>query len=710
MDHIRIDAGETSLILACAQASSPRIVHWGRWLSDAVVVSELNVLATRQHVFGSELDNVEPSLTMEPGTGFAAAAGLAAHRAGQDWGSRLLVEKAEQTGSTATILARDPVTQVGIQYGFGADPETGLLQITAELTNHGDSPLAVDQMATLCLPIPREMTDIISFSGRWAGEFFREQLARFRGTWLRENRRGRTSHDSFPGVILCEGKTGEQSGEAYGLHLAWSGNHQIRVDTLGSGDVVTSLGAFLYPGEIILAPGESYRSPAIVAGYTSQGLSALSRQFHTHARDKLLRPDVRSRPRPVHYNSWEAVYFDHDIDQLKAMASKAAEVGVERFVLDDGWFGSRRNDRSGLGDWIVSDDVYPEGLAPLVDHVTALGMEMGIWFEPEMVNPDSDLYRAHPDWVLQIEAVEQVPFRHQLVLDISRPEVADYLFEKIDAILGSHKIGYVKWDMNRDLNHPGGQDGQPNAFAQVQALYDLIERIRDAHPTVEIESCSSGGGRADFGILAHSDRIWTSDSNDARDRQSIQRGASFFFPLNVIGSHVGPRQCHITGRTLTMEMRAATAMIGHMGAELNLLTEPAADLETLKAAIALYKEHRQLLHSGDMYRLDSAESLNISGIVATDKSQALYSVACMTSQAETFLPRLKLAGLDAARRYRIKLIWPQGWRSITSPSIVDAMDLTNEGSVHSGEALQTLGLQLPTAFPETVLLFHLGTE
>lgn len=708
MDHIRIDAGEASLIIACAPGSSPRIVHWGRRLSNMIDVLELDSLATRQHVFGSELENVVPSLTMEPGTGFTGVSGLAAHRAGQDWGSRLLVERAKQNDCSAAIHVRDPATQIGIQYGFVAHPNTGLLQITAELTNQGDSPLTVDNMATLCLPVPREMTDIIGFSGRWAGEFDRERLARFRGTWLRENGRGRTSHDSFPAVVLCESKAGEQSGEAFGLHLAWSGNHQIRVDTLGSGDVVASLGALLFPGEVILARGENYRSPSIFAGYTSQGLSSLSRQFHTYVRQNLLRPNVQSRPRPVHYNSWEAVYFNHDIDQLKAMASKAVEIGIERFVLDDGWFGSRRNDRSGLGDWVVSDDVYPDGLKPLVDHVTGLGMEMGIWFEPEMVNPDSDLYRAHPDWILQVKGVEQVPFRNQYVLDISRPEVADYLFGRIDAVLNDHDIGYVKWDMNRDLNHPGGQDGQPKAFAQVQALYDLIDRIRAAHPAVEIESCSSGGGRADFGILAHTDRIWTSDSNDALDRQSIQRGASFFFPLNVIGSHVGPRQCHITGRTLSMEMRAATAMIGHMGAELNLLTEPESDLETLKDAIALYKEHRDLLHSGDMYRQDSVAEFNISGIVAADKSEALWSVAFMTSQPETFPPRLRFAGLETNRRYRVRLIWPQDWRSITSPSIVEAMDLTGEGSVHNGEALKILGLQLPTAFPETVLLFHLS--
>jgi alpha-galactosidase len=352
--------------------------------------------------------------------------------------------------------------------------------------------------------------------------------------------------------------------------------------------------------------------------------------------------------------------------------------------------------------------VYPDGLKPLVDHVTSLGMEFGIWFEPEMVNPDSDLFRAHPDWVLQIEGVEQVPFRTQYVLDISRAEVADYLFERIDAILSDHAISYIKWDMNRDLSHPGGTGGMARAVAQVHALYALLDRIRAAHPHVEIESCSSGGARADMGVLAHSDRVWTSDSNDAIDRQQIQRGASFFLPPEVLGCHVGPAHCHVTGRRLSMAMRAATALTGHMGLELNLLTEREAEFEELKAAIVLHKKHRALLHDGELFRLDTAPEHLAYGIVARDKSEALFSLAYMTGDAHVLPGRLRFAGLDPERNYRLRLIWPLHWTAVKAPSLMEALDLGGKGTAFSGDVLMKAGMQLPHAQPETCLLFHLA--
>ncbi len=710
MSEIRFDAGEMTLMVDAAIGAPPRIAYWGKRLSPCASFADVAVLKTRQGAHGNENVNVVSSLSLEPGTGFMGLSGISAHRDGKDWDSRFVVDAVTQYEGNTTICVSDARTRIALSYHIKCYSRTGLLQIVTTLTNNGDAPLTLDNMATACLPIPQKMSDIIGFSGRWSDEFRRERLARFPGTYLRENRRGRTSHDSFPAIFLCTDSTREQSGEAFGLHLAWSGNHRIRVDTVSDGRVFASLGALLFPGEVQLASGESYASPPIIAGYSASGLSALSRQFHDHVRHNLLRPSVRNRPRPVHYNSWEAVYFDHDIDQLKAIADKAAAVGVERFVLDDGWFGSRRNDRSGLGDWTVSDAVYPNGLTPLIDHITGLGMEMGIWFEPEMVNPDSDLYRAHPEWVLRIEGVEQIPFRHQYVLDISRRDVADYLFAQIDAILRDHDIGYIKWDMNRDLNHPGDVYGRPRAHAQVQALYDLIDRIRHAHPDVEIESCASGGGRADMGILAHTDRIWTSDTNDAIDRQAIQRGASYFLPLNVLGSHVGPRHCHVTGRTVSMTTRAATALMGHMGVELNLLTEPEQDLDELKDAITLYKAHRDLLHSGDLFRLDSVSSLNALGVIATDQGEALFSLAYLTGHSTTLPTQMAFDGLDPASQYRIKLVWPRDWRSVSSPSIVDAMALGNDGSMFSGDALMTIGMQLPLSLPETVLLFHLTRE
>jgi alpha-galactosidase len=706
MGYIRFDGGETTFILNCSVGSPPSILYWGRRLSDLTAAATLALLTARQGGPGSADTPVTPSLALEPGLGLLGPSGFAAHRAGQDWGSLFRVVSATQTDRQATIVCADPRTQLRLDYLISVDPASGVLTVGATLINEGDQLLDLTEMATACLTLPQKMTEIIGFSGRWSDEFRREHLSRFTGGYVRENRRGRTSHDSFPAVILCTPQTSEEAGEAYGLHLAWSGNHRIRVDSLNTGQVLASLGALLMPGEIRLNAGDHYKSPDIIAAYSSSGLSALSRHFHHHVRTHILRPSTRAKIRPVHYNTWEAVYFDHDLDRLKAIATRAADIGCERFVLDDGWFGSRRDDLSGLGDWTVSNAVYPAGLDPLINHVTGLGMEMGIWFEPEMVNPDSDLYRAHPDWALRIEGVDQVPFRHQYVLDVSRAEVADYLFAQIDAILRDHPIGYIKWDMNRDLNHPGDAEGQARAHAQVAALYTLIDRIRAAHPAVEIETCSSGGARPDMGILAHTDRIWTSDTNDAIDRQAIQRGASFFLPLDVMGAHVGPKHCHVTGRTLSMEMRAGTALMGHMGLELNLSTEPLEELAILKSAIALHKRHRALLHHGDFYRLDMPDYLNGVGVVAVDKSEALYSVAFLKGHAATLPDRLYVRGLDGEATYRVRLIWPNNWTPKSTPSILTALELNGEGTLISGEALMQVGMQLPLTVPEAVFHFH----
>jgi alpha-galactosidase len=323
-----------------------------------------------------------------------------------------------------------------------------------------------------------------------------------------------------------------------------------------------------------------------------------------------------------------------------------------------------------------------------------------------MVNPDSDLYRTHPDWVLEIEGIAQIPYRDQYVLDIARTEVSQYLFDAIAAILRTYDISYIKWDMNRDLNHPGGAHGHARAVVQVTALYALIDRIRASFPGVEIETCSSGGGRPDLGILAHTDRIWTSDTNDAIDRQKIQRGASYFLPLDVLGTHVGPGHCHQTGRQLSMAMRAGTALFGHMGMELNLLNAPDADLAVLKDAIALHKQYRPLLHCGDFYRLDGPEYINAVGVIAHDKSEALFSVAMLTGHATTLPCRLRLAGLSPNLRYALKLVWPINWHPKNPPEAHDVPDLSL-GIEMKGDILMKVGIQLPTTQPETILLFHL---
>ncbi len=708
MQYLRLDAADSTVIFACAVGAPLSLLYWGALLPAEVDAAEIGNLAIRQGMHGVADMSLPLSLAMEPGLGHPMLQGFAAHRSGREWGSLFAVCKVEARAGGAIIVCRDERTRLGLEYSIDFDAAAGILRLSSTLTNYGAETLDLNEMATACLPIPTAMTDIIGFTGRWTQEFGRERVKRTSGTYLRENRSGRTSHFSYPALLLAGADTNESAGEVYGLHLAWSGNHRLRVDTLTDGRVLASMGALLFPGEIRLAPGQSFAAPEIVGAYSAHGFSALSQKFHAHAREKLLRPAMRAKPRPVHYNTWEAVYFDHGTDRLKEIASRAAALGVERFVLDDGWFGGRRDDTSGLGDWYVSDAVYPEGLKPLVDHVTGLGMEFGIWFEPEMVNPDSDLYRAHPDWVLHIEGVDQVPFRTQYVLDIARAEVADYLFERIDAILSDHDISYIKWDMNRDLSHPGGPNGQVRAVPQVHALYALLDRIRAAHPNLEIESCSSGGARADMGVLAHSDRVWTSDNNDALDRQQIQRGASFFLPPEILGCHVGPARCHVSGRRLSIAIRAATALTGHMGLELNLLTERQSDLDQLKLAISLHKEHRNLLHDGDLHRLDTSPQHLAFGVVAKDRSEALYSVTYMASDPHVLPSQLRFAGLDAERSYRIRLVWPPHWQAVKAPSLIEQLDLGGEGAVFSCAALMHAGMQLPHAQPETCLLFYLS--
>ena len=404
----------------------------------------------------------------------------------------------------------------------------------------------------------------------------------------------------------------------------------------------------------------------------------------------------------MHFNTWEAMYFDLSLERLQALADSAAELGVERFVLDDGWFKNRKSDRAGLGDWTVEETVFPDGLGPLIETVQARGMEFGLWIEPEMVNPDSDLYRAHPDWILSTPPAPLILSRNQLVLDLTRAEVQDYLFNCIDGLLSQYPIAYLKWDMNRTINQPGNTEGRAVTHYQTMSLYQLLGRVRAAHPLVEIESCSSGGGRADFGILAYTDRIWPSDSNDALDRLAIQKGFSMFFPAEFMGAHVGPKDCHITGRSISMATRAGVALFGDMGIEANLLDMDKDEKAELTAAVALHKQHRQLIHSGELVRLDTQDFENSFGIVAEDREEALFSYTLLASSPNTHAGRLHFSGLNPDRLYTVDIIWPLK-PSSSSPSILDRIN----GAVISGDALIHAGLQLPIMQPETLLVFHL---
>jgi alpha-galactosidase len=479
----------------------------------------------------------------------------------------------------------------------------------------------------------------------------------------------------------------------------WSGNSRHLVEKLPTGKTHLGAGELLLPGEIILEPGQSYVAPTVVATYSSAGIDQISDRIYRWLRARPNHPTA-NRPRPVTLNVWEAVYFNHNLEKLLQLADVAKEVGVERMVLDDGWFGSRRNDSKGLGDWVVSKDVWPEGLGPLIDRVKSNGMEFGLWFEGEMVNPDSDLYRAHPEWILKTGDRVPPEARHQQVLDLTHPDAFQHVLDSVDAILSNNDISYIKWDHNRVLTEPSHL-GQAAGHNQTLAIYRLFDELKKKHPGLEIESCSSGGGRIDLGMAQHVDRFWTSDSNDALERQYIQRYTQIAIPPELLGSHIGPTLGHITGRTHRLSFRAITALFGHAGIEWDLTETTEQERSHLKSWTDYYKKNRSLIHSGRAVRVDQAdETTFVHGVVAQDQSRALFAFVQLRPASGTAPASIRIEGLDPSATYRVVAEQPAGeamFMSQKSPGWLT-------GAVLTGEALASIGLLPPILAPENAIL------
>ncbi len=697
-----LNSEQSSLVIDCRN-NAAAILYWGPRLSESTNAGMLAALATRQRAPARAEIEAPVSLSPELGAGFTGSAGIRVHRDGRQWGVYSRIEAVtREPDNRLRIASVCDATRIGIVHWLGLDEASNVLTASTEISNGGDSMLAVDFCGAPTVPVAPHFDRILGFAGRWSGEFRLQNVERFTGCYLRENRAGRTSHDTFPGVVLHTQHTSESGGAAFALHLGWSGNHSLRVDELSDGRSYAQLGEWFYPGELCLEPGESYRSPTLYGAHSDEGFSGLSQRLHRYVRQNLTASRMRGRTKLVHFNTWEAVYFDLSLETLCRLADAAADVGAERFVLDDGWFRNRRSDESGLGDWYVDETVFPDGLQPLVEHVNGRSMDFGLWVEPEMVNADSDLFRSHPEWVLDAAPAPLLAARHQFVLDLTRAEVRDHLFECLDALLRAFPIRYLKWDMNRDISQPGGRDGRPVTHLQTLAFYELLQRVREAHPEVEIESCSSGGGRADFGVLAHVDRIWTSDNNDALDRLRIQKGFSFFFPAEFMGAHVGPATCHVSGRHIGMAMRAGVAMFGDMGVEADLLAMSQAEKDELTAAVALHKKHRELIFDGDLFRLDSEDHEIGFGIVSRDRRQALFTYALLDTPPHSAPGRYRFRGLLPDELYAVTIAWPQETRSY-STSILDVI----AGAPVSGDALMEAGMQLPILPPQSILILHL---
>ena len=593
-----LHSAEASLVLECLPTGAPLWRHLGARVDPA----KLPPLADTRTAASFSLDRDVPLSTAPPaGLGWFGPEMLAVRRDGQACPVQFGPPELSQQDDAITIRLRDEVAGVLLEQRITLAPG-GALLFDAWIENTGADPLCVDWLASALLPLPASSSGQISWRGRHNAELVECAEPMPAQHWERGGRRGISGHGGPPGVVvLGEGAT-HHAGLVHALQLAWSGDSRIAIERNDEGFWVLSAGAALAPGEVELAEGDSYTSPQAILAVSAQGRNGASAQHHAAVRAMLTWPGDAMRPRPVHLNSWEACYFDHDEARIGDLAEAAAAIGIERFVLDDGWFKGRSDDTAGLGDWTCDPVKYPCGLKPLADKVRALGMEFGLWVEPEMVNPDSDLYRAHPDWVLAEHGRDRPTARNQLVLDLRRAEVREYLFGALDALLREVPIGYLKWDHNRDLAPAGG-------VAQVTGTYALLEQLRHAHPAVEIEGCAGGGGRSDAGIAHYVHRFWTSDNIDAVSRVSVQRGFLAWVPPEMMGAHVGASPAHATGRSQTLGFRAGVALAGHFGVELDPRKLNERDRAELTGWIAFYKHWRHLLHGGATWLGEGADGL-----------------------------------------------------------------------------------------------------
>jgi alpha-galactosidase len=706
-DPLVLESGGLCVVLDVS-GGVPRVLHWGSpFGAQSSDRAFLAALPESQHgADGLAGAPRSPAVLPEQSAGWVGTPGLDGHRGGAAFSTAFLpvrrsVTGAAGSGQTVTVDSADPVARLSLVTTVEVTA-TGVLRLRAALTNEGDDGYTVDSVR-LALPVPVEAQELLDFAGRHLRERSPQRRPFGVGTHLREGRRGRTGSDAT--VLLVAGTPGFgfRHGEVWAVHTAWSGNHATYAELGLSGVRVLGGGEVLLPGEVILAPGGTYTSPWLYASY-GEGLDALADSFHRQLR---ARPVHRSAPRPVVLNTWEAVYFEHDLSSLIALAELGAKVGAERFVLDDGWFLGRRDDRAGLGDWQVDRAVWPDGLGPLVRAVRALGMDFGLWFEPEMVNENSEAARAHPEWILA--PGERLPLegRHQQVLNLTLPAAFDHVLGAMSALVGEYAVDYVKWDHNRDLTEAGDRrTGAARVHEQTLAAYALMDELRSLHPGLEIESCSSGGGRVDLEVLQRTDRIWASDCIDPLERQRIQRWTSLLLPPELIGSHVGAPTAHTTGRTHSLAFRAATALFGSFGIEWDLRTASPAQLDELSAWVALYKEERTLLHGGTSVHCDYPDDAYWAhGVVAPDRRRALFTFVGMDTSLAAQPGRMRLPGLDPGLRYRVEPIHlSDGALTRTSGG---PPSWWTEPCTVSGRVLAAVGLQAPMLYPEQALLVRL---
>jgi alpha-galactosidase len=699
----RLDSEADSQVWACPGHGMPVLIYWGDPLPPDEDLNEL-MFAWQPGLPHGGLDQFEwPSWLPEAGRGFSGTPGIELQRGGLRCLTQCQLKAVHAETGTLTFELSDDLSGVVVHLHIRA--LAGGWSAWVKLTNCGTTALEVEQLASLCMPLPIGAAERWSVGGVWAGEFQarREPLAGL-SSW-QVSRTGRPGHQSHPSCTWMESGTCSDSGQVWSAQLAWSGNHRIGIEPQRLHGTLVWLGELLLPGEVCLMPGASHQTATVHLRRSGGGTRGMALGWHRQVR--FLQATLPAeRRRRVQFNTWEAIWFEHDSQALMELATAAAQIGVERFVLDDGWFAGRRHDRSGLGDWWPCPDRYPQGLGPLAAHCQSLGMQFGLWVEPEGVNADSALFRAHPDWVLQDAGRIQPLGRQQYVLDLGRPEVADHLFVVLSDLLRRAPIDYLKWDMNRDFTHEHGSDGRPGVRAHVLGLYALLARLRRTFPDVEIEACASGGARADLGVLQLQHRVWVSDCHDPLERQRMQSAFMQLLPPELMGSHLGPERSHHTGRAASLGLRSLNALFGSLGLEFDLRSLSTEEAHSLRCYLAAYKALRDEFLDCDISTIDTPDGrLTATWAVRRDGRAAWLSLVQHERCAQAGTSSLPLPGLPPERRFQITAhpLWPAPCRPSKEGTWLDQ----GRGLRLSGSALAKAGLRLPLLWPGDGCLLQL---
>ena len=679
-------------------SGTPAVVYWGQDLGPSTRNADLTALAS-DGVPQSNIDEPEvPGVWRENARGFLGRPAILGHRDGRDWSQHFTITSIEASDTTLLVESADEEAGLSVTVSFQMQP-AGVVLISQTVTNLSIAPFDLSELTTW-LPLPDHAVETMDFTGRWLKERQPQRRPIQTGTWAREVREGRSSHDYTVVQLALSEDAGYQDGSVWSTGLLWSGNTRHLVERLPSGHTSIGAGELLLPGESILHGGETYVAPTVAATYSATGIDGMTDRLYRWLR---ARPEHPSTARPLTLNVWEAIYFDHSLVTLSELVDVASEIGVERFVLDDGWFLGRRDDSAGLGDWIVDPAVWPDGLNPLIDQVKAAGMQFGLWFEGEMVNVDSDLYRAHPEWIFQAGGRIPPESRGQQVLDLGHEGAYNHVLGQVDAILSEYDIAYIKWDHNRVLTEAAHLGGA-GVRRQTNAVYRLFDELKLRHPGLEIESCSSGGGRVDLGMAAHADRFWTSDCNDALERQYIQRYTQFAIPPELLGTHIGPTRSHTTGRVHSLAFRAITALFGHAGIEWDVTETTGEERLELASWADYYKRKRGLLHSGRVVRVQQPdESSFVHGVISHDRSEAVFAYVQLAAAGGSNPTRFLLPGLDPDALYRVRLAEPAG----AAHTLQAQSPPWTAGIEASGLALAQIGLRPPFLLPENAILIEL---